>query len=658
MYRMNRGFTHIAYGTINPDGSILNRPWDLNMDDQFARLRAICNWVRPGYLQYSFDANSDNPTPTPVAGSANLLMTQAALAGGYWKPNHYPPFEVVQTGVASTQVHLSQKTFQLYRTQTLEFASRLNQFIQENDIPPERLIFAGGGNEEDRDPLYSVSSIVYNGDGTATATTTLKTRFEVGDRLYVFGVSNSTQYNTPAWVSESNRGGGLITAVSADGLGVTYQTNGVPSNPTASGGFIKIANIGQRELQYKLIALNEEVKALPGWQSKTCLCFNDTYINDYTTEPILSAALASYDFVFLNQYGSRAVFEANIQRMADVYGLRSGITEWDTNNGFNDFGNETRWGQELAWREKIVSEHIMNGTLKYDFNYAYTDGQDIWAKFRKNSLTRESLDYILGTKKKKTVPPSNQLFGWVYGEGKSFDTEVWKSRIGAKVHYGKGAQFSQPDSVIKFTPNSVFNGANLPKFSVAYTFAADSLEDAGNRLIDVSTGLPGSGFTIFCQKGSGLIASVAHTNVSASCSTGGGVIISRPNKFYRILMTWNDAGTFPRLYVNGINYTYNVTQKSGTRSFVSGGWFTLGNGNGIVRNLQHIGTHLKIWNEELDQSDAIADFKGDNVKPGNVIMNWEMQEDAGTGMVYDSGPNGFHGTCTNIIQGVEVHYTG
>lgn len=219
-----------------------------------------------------------------------------------------------------------------------------------------------------------------------------------------------------------------------------------------------------------------------------------------------------------------------------------------------------------------------------------------------------------------------------------------RSQIGTSL--GKCITNTSATGTATFTIPASMNPANLPRFTVAI-WCYPTLAPQG-RLFELNSATTSKGFNIALTTAGEVQGLVGHSTTAAQSFSGNSVV--RRHQWHRIVMTWDDTDSRPKIYVNGKFYPNTTgTAKNGTRGTVAGDTGYLINRTGVDRAFFGMVDDFCIANRVWTQAEISADAVLNNVPTSGLLLWWKFEEASGT--LQDSSPvPSVTGTPSNIFQ--------
>lgn len=226
---------------------------------------------------------------------------------------------------------------------------------------------------------------------------------------------------------------------------------------------------------------------------------------------------------------------------------------------------------------------------------------------------------------------------------------VAAQRFLAGVNLGKCIDMAASASRVTFTVPAALDPANLTSLTYAVWLFPRAVDGTARRVIEPNGGA-GAGIQMFISASAGVACRVQHSVTNAEQDSGQGTLPR--GQWNRVVMTWSDADSVPKLYINAIQYNAAgyQTPKSGVRNNWSTSTCYLGNTSGLSAAYNGLRDEDGIWNRVWSAAEIGADYYACQV-PAGAVWRYSYEEAAAAGTVADSAGSAT-GTATSCTQGV------
>lgn len=214
---------------------------------------------------------------------------------------------------------------------------------------------------------------------------------------------------------------------------------------------------------------------------------------------------------------------------------------------------------------------------------------------------------------------------------------------------GKCVDMASASSRITFTVPAALDPAALTALTFAVWLFPRAVDGTARRIIEPNGGA-GAGIQMFISASAGVAVRVQHSVTNAEQDSGQGTILR--GQWSRVVMTWADGDSVPKLYINALQYATVAyqTPKSGVRNTWSGSTCYLGNTSGLSAAFNGLKDEPGIWPRVWTAAEIGADYYACQV-PAGAVWRYPMEDGIGSGTVAD-GAGSATGTATNVTQGV------
>lgn len=202
-----------------------------------------------------------------------------------------------------------------------------------------------------------------------------------------------------------------------------------------------------------------------------------------------------------------------------------------------------------------------------------------------------------------------------------------------------------------FAAPTTLNPANIPAFSYGCWFNPYSVSNNSAPKLFSNDGSADKGFALQLQSTNSFTAQIFSSGNAGQVTSSTGVITL--NQWQRVIVTWSDANTLPKIYLNSVLLGNSATQAiTGTRQIWDGLTVNIGNAAALNRVLLGLMDEYCIWNTELTQAQITQDYYNGVYTP-NLLVRYKMDEGSGTTLV-DATGNGITGTISGATYSTNV----